>query len=370
MCLPPSTARTFSVNRLRPLVSVIAASTTVALLLASSFAAAQAGDADGDGVPDYIEDATQRNVVALTSGDSFEISSRLESEQFADQFNVFYKAGTFRVSYERAGGSGSSYQLELRSLVEWVDRNGNNRIDENEIANGSSPLGSVAFAGMPVTMNRTENEDGGVINTFAVSSRGGEVSLDVTVAERFMRISPDRVLTPMEVKLNLTVDHVIVSTGASLGLDVRITTGYGRSFRLSDRSWDEDNGFARDETGINVTNVTQADTTTPSTVFFSWSKSASANGLHIPVTASNFSGGSPGTYDVYLAYPMSPAQSAVTLVHDPVLGVDSAAYQGIVNRHPELQGDIVLYVGSLLAMVALVAVTIVVANRRRKKREE
>ena len=191
------------------------------------------------------------------------------------------------------------------------------------------------------------------------------MTLNVTVAERFIRLSSTRVLTPMEVKLDLTVDRVTVSPGASLGLDVRINTT--KRLEYSNRSWDDVNEFAESEAGINVTGGPE---TSPATVFFSWSKSAIADGREIPVTYSNFSTADPNSYEVYLAYPLSGAQSVVRLVHDPVLGVDSAAYKGIVTRPPELQGDLVLYAGSLVAAVLLVALTLVVADRRRKKREE
>src|SRR5207249_37273 len=112
--------------------------------------------------------------------------------------------------------------------------------------------------------------------------------------------------------------------------------------------------FAQGEAGINVTGGPAA---SPATVFFSWSKSAIADGHEIPVSYSNFSTGDPNSYEVYLAYPLAGARSPVTLVHDPVLGVDSAAYKGVVTRPPELQGDLVLYAGSLAAAVILVALT-------------
>jgi len=191
------------------------------------------------------------------------------------------------------------------------------------------------------------------------------MTLNVTVAERFIRLSNHRVLTPMEVKLDLTVDRVTVSPGASLGLDVRINTT--KRLEYGNRSWDDVNAFADGEAGINVTGGPEA---SPATVFFSWSKSAIADGLEIPVSYSNFSTGDPNSYEVYLGYPLTGARFPVRLVHDPVLGVDSAAYKGVVTRPPELQGDLVVYAGSLAAAVILVALTVILADRRRKKREE
>src|SRR5207247_158010 len=83
--------------------------------------------------------------------------------------------------------------------------------------------------------------------------------------------------------------------------------------------------------GINVTGGPVA---SPATVFFSWSKSAIADGLEIPVSYSNFSTGDPNSYEVHLGYPLTGARSPVRLVHDPVLAVDSAAYHGVGPLRP------------------------------------
>ena len=348
--------------RSRRILVAFAASASLALILASSVAVAQSGDSDGDGVPDDIENATQRNVVAVAAGDEFDISSRLASAPYEDHFEVFYKAGNFSVTYERVGGGESSYTLELRNLVEWID-NGSHTFGRNEIVI-ESPLGSGAFSGMPVTKFRADNADGGVVNMFVVRSRTGEVTLNVTVAERFMRLG-DRILTPMEVKLDLVVNRVFVAANASLGLDWRITTDDGWEF--TDRSWDENNGFARDDMAINVTGGPQ---TNSATVFFSWAKSAVADGQSVPVTFLNAGNVTPNASELYLAYPLGAGRASVKLVHDPVLGVDSAAYKGIISRQPPLQGDALVYGISLAAMAVLIGVTIVLANRRRKKREE
>src|SRR6266581_488108 len=365
----PSTRQDGSVLRSRQVVLAAAAAGAAALLIGSTLVVLTLRpavvDSDGDGIPDSVEAATQRTVVAATAGDTFTIRSRLASAPYQDQFEVSYQAGTFFVTYERARGSDSSYQLELRNLVEWVDRNRNNRIDPGETVGVGTTLGTSAFANAPVTKAQVESADGGHVTELSVRSTTVNMTLNVTVAERFIRLSNNRVLTPMEVKLDLTVNRVTVSPGASLGLDVRINTT--KRLEYGNRSWDDVNEFAQGEAGINVTGGPAA---SPATVFFSWSKSAVADGLEIPVSYSNFSTGDLNSYEVYLAYPLTGARSPVTLVHDPVLGVDSAAYEGVVTRPPELQGDLVLYAGSLAAAVILVALTLVVADRRRKKREE
>src|SRR5256712_2539502 len=267
----PSTLEDGSVLRSRQVVLAAAAAGAAALLIGSTLAVLTLRpavvDSDGDGVPDSVEAATQRTVVAATAGDTFTIVSRLASAPYQDQFEVSYKAGTFVVTYERARGSDSAYQLELRNLVEWNDINQNNRIDPGETVGVGTTLGTTAFANAPVTKAQVDSADGGHVTELSIRSTTANMTLNVTVAERFMRLSSTRVLTPMEVKLDLTVDRATLAAGYGPGLDV-------------------------------------------------------------------------------------------------------AAYEGVVARTPELQGDLVLYAASLAAAVFLIALTLIVADRRRKKREE
>src|SRR3989442_13326630 len=109
----------------------------------------------------------------------------------------------------------------MRKIVAWVDRNGTNRIDPDETVGVGKTLGRTAFANAPVTKTQLEIADGGLVTELSIRSTTVNMTLNVTVAERFIRLSNHRVLTPMEVKLDLTVDRVTVTPGASLGLDVR-----------------------------------------------------------------------------------------------------------------------------------------------------
>ncbi len=349
--------------RSRVLVVAFAASAAFTLLLASTVAVAD-GDSDSDGVPDAIESETQRNVVAVAAGDEFDISSRLVNAPAADQFDLTYKAGTFDVWYERAGGGTTGFELEMRNIVEWIDANGNDRLDSGEVR---APF-PVAFGNAQVNHTTVLNADGGRVNFLNVTSNDGQITLNLTVAQRFMRLSAERVLTPMEVKMDITIDHGRQLADANLGIEMRVDTE--NRVEYNNRSWDEDNHFATSPSGEASMNVTGGPAGRAATAFFSWSKKALADGREIPVDVSSWKDPEPNTYDLYLAYRVDSVVPRVRIVHDPTFGVESAAYEDVIHRVPPLQGDTILYGVSLAAIAVLVLGTFILANRRTKKREE
>lgn len=347
--------------RPRRRIWAFALSAAVALTFVSSLALADGHDSDDDTIPDVIEAATQRNVVAVAVEDELSITSRLENPPFVDEFGLTFDGGTFTLSYER-GDVNLQYELELRDLVVFADGNGNGRVDEEEILS-TIALGSAAFEN--VWFNRTivQTADGGRVANFTIQSSNGVIALDLTVAQRFLRLTPDRILTPMEVKLDIQINSPSIQAGQDLALGMRMETE--GDVEYADRSWDELNHFAVDDGGVNVTGGSGE---FPVTLFFSWAKTASADGRNVPVTLTEVSGGS-GSYEMYLIYSLGGLPVS-RLVHDPTFGVRSEAFEGIVSRPPPLQADYLLYGGTLVAMAALVGGTIFLANRRRKKREE
>jgi len=346
-------------------VRIFAATAAFALVLATVIVVRTVTadtDSDGDGVPDAIEQATQRLVTAPRESPSeFLVSSVLASPGLQDLFGVSYKSGTFDVWYASTEGASSEYQLELRNLTEWVDSNGNERIDSGEIR-GNFPLG---WAVPVVRFNRTD-PDGGRVFNFIIKSTGDEVTLNLTIAERFMRIASNRILTPMEMKMGIEINHNLLNPGASVGIEMHLDTeGPEDLFEYSERSWDDVHAFAQGEGAVSVTGGPPDH---PATVFFSWSKRAMADGL--PVNATVVSSEPPAPYVLYVAYPAQGASAArVGIEHDPTLGVESAVYERILTTPPPLQADLVLYAGSLAAVALLLALTILAVNRSRKRGE-
>src|SRR3989449_3408650 len=108
----PSTLEDGSVLRSRQVVLAAAAAGAAALLIRSTLAVLTLrpaeSDSDGDGIPDSVEAATPRNVVAASVGDEVSIVSRPATAPVSDQFQMAYEAGAFFLSSQPARGSDSS----------------------------------------------------------------------------------------------------------------------------------------------------------------------------------------------------------------------------------------------------------------------
>jgi len=339
----------------------IASSAALAVVLASSVAVADGTDSDGDGVPDQLEDATQRTVAASVAGDQFSVSSHLGSGAVEDEFDLSYHAVTFSLWYTQSGGVDSSYELQVANLQTWQDLNGNGRMDPGEVSR-TSTLGPAFTNARVVASNRTD-ADGGVVYTFLVRSNDGNVSLNVTLAQRFERID-DAILSPMEARLDLSVRQGLATSGENLALGFRM--GTYETPHLEDHSWHEAcSCFAADEHEINITASGEG---SASTVFFSWSNKAVAGGTSIPVAFTGPSASNP--YGLTLSYSLGPSAPASTVVQHTTLGVRSAVYEIRRTASPEVRGDLPLFAGTFAAVATLVGVTIVLASRRAKHREE
>ena len=339
----------------------IASSAALAVVLASSVAVADGTDSDGDGVPDQLEDATQRTVATSVAGDQFSVSSHLGSGAVEDEFDLSYHAGTFSLWYTQSGGVDSSYELQVANLQTWQDLNGNGRMDPGEVSR-TTTLGPAFTNARVVASNRTD-ADGGVVYTFLVRSNDGNVSLNVTLAQRFERID-GAILSPMEARLDLSVRQGLATSGENLALGFRM--GTYETPHLEDHSWHEAcSCFAADEHEINITASGEG---SASTVFFSWSNKAVAGGTSIPVAFTGPSASNP--YGLTLSYSLGTSAPASTVVQHTTLGVRSAVYEIRRTASPEVRGDLPLFAGTFAAVATLVGATIVLASRRAKHREE
>ncbi len=325
-------------------------------------------DADGDTIDDGIELATERNVAVATyphvAPYGLTITSQSVGADVNDKFRVRYEAGEFEVEYLPDASSGrveTRYSLEIASVVEWVDNVvPNGQVDAGEIASVLT-LGDSGFGGLRVNVTEYTSADGGNVDEFTIRSAGNRVTLTLVIAQRFLRVSETKVLTPMEAKLDIRVNHTLGSAGARVGLEFAIDIDTDDEMSFANESWDVKHDYSINESWINVTG---GSTASPSTVFFAWSNDATVDGVSARTLVTRPQGTS-GAYRMFAVYPASVSEPTSAL-HVASIGVVSEAFADLIRSVIPL-GDPVLFVSSFVVVAATVGASMIIAKRRRRK---
>lgn len=300
---------------------------------------------------------------------SFHIESTSVNTPVQDEFQITYSDGNFTLVYQRIAGGPitTQYTMSVWGLVEWNDSAGDGQFEEGNAVVAYTPLGPGAFGRYPIEHNATTLPDGVQVNTFQIQSNKGDLTLNLTIADGFVQLPSGQNLTPMEAKLTVEVNHTMVRPDTRLSMQLAMSTD--QRVALENQSWDDQNDFSTDDHAINVTNDAGP---AISSAFFAWSNSASVNNARGTVVPSGpFTNETTGTYDLYLTYPQpAPGSLQLHIVHDPTMGVVSAAYLSSIHPPPPpplgFQGDAVLYAVSLGAIAVFVAGTVLLVRRRRQ----
>lgn len=362
----------FRDRRFRPRVRrwFFAFTAASALVLAAGHAAA--GDEDGDRIDDAFELATQRIVEydpgrgIPASGPAMQLRSYSVGAPTNDRFTVQYRPGEFEVEYVRGSGErlvAISYRMEFHAVVEWRDSNFDGSISRDEVLEWTD-LGSDAFGSIPIVHEQNVNADGGVVHSVWIRSNQNEILLTLTIAERFYRVSADRILTPMEIQLDTAINRPLVNFGARLGLELWVDTDDTVVFE--EDSWSTRNGFSHGESALNVS---AGDEGREASMFFAWadhatvdnrSKYVSHEGPELQVESDE--------HALLLGYPLGDPSWSASVKHTSSLGVVSAAYESQLHPPPPpLDPDPILFGVSLGAVAGVVALTMGLARRRRVK---
>ncbi len=366
--------------RARRSAVVLALSIASVLVLTASVQAAAISGSSHPVLADDVATQARRSIVwvgtPVVSPHAFRINSVSLNAPSPDAFQITYQDGTFTLDYERVEGGGitSHYALTLAGLVEWNGSLGGGPLDESARV-AYTPLGAVGFGALPIVHTQTLTTNGIEADSFLVVSNSEEVKVNLTIAQGFVQLPSGDTLTPMEAKLTFEIDHVMSRPGTRLSLQLNVDTSFGATQRVSldNQSWDDENHFSSDERALNVTNDSGS---SPSSAFFAWSNSATVNGQAGTVdVAGPEVNETAGGRDLYLMYPTGPALAnpfEITVVHDPTIGVVSAAYASILGgvTTPVLpfQADALIYAVSLVAVAALIGGTAILARRRHREK--
>jgi hypothetical protein len=354
--------------------AVLLALSVAAALTLTGVAAVAAGSRNASVAMAGSSTATdiRRNVtwygLPISAPRSLHIESSSVGAPAPDEYQIAYADGNFTLVYQRVAGGPISNQftLSVRGLLEW-----NGLLEDGHPEDGAmayTPLGAGAFGRMPIT-HMSRMAAGGVhVDTFRIQSNQGELAINLTIADGFNVLSPGQTLTPMEAKLTFEINHTMAHSGSNLGLHISLSTN--QRLVLDNRSWDDLNEFSSGDRAVNVTNDAGA---TSSSTFFAWSNLAYVDNHEESVGASDpIRNETTGEYDLYLSYPQTTLSTTqLHIVHDPAMGVVSAAYASQIHPAPgsplPFQGDVVVYAASLAGIAALIAGTAILVRRRRQK---
>lgn len=359
-------------SRQAPSRPLAAFSVSLALLCTAGAAVvAAAARADAPGATP-LANPVQRTVVwggfppPSDSPRGFWVSSTSVDTPVPDSFQISYNQGTFVLDYQKENASYTAARIAVAfdALVEWNDTAGTGEIENDSIL-ATVPLGATGFGDVPVQHVVATLPDGGEIHYFRIPSNSGEVVLNLTIAERFVRLSNTKTLTPMEAELSVEINHVVIHPNARIGLLLSVQTP--GTVRFQNTSWDDDHAFSQGEHSMNVTDASHG---SMSSVFFSWMTQAEVNGRAENVTATGYEAGqtNPGTWELYLGYggDRLPSGASVRVVHDPNLGVVSAAYESFLPITSPLHADYLVYAVTAGSLGAAVVGSVVLAARRRR----
>ncbi|TLZ55248.1 MAG: hypothetical protein E6K17_06190 [Methanobacteriota archaeon] len=317
-----------------------------ATLLVSPMLAMASGDSDGDGIPDDLEAATARNVFVQGSSSGFVIRSRSIGASPEDAFAIAFSDGNFTVQYFpiSSGQATVSYQLAFRRILEVYLENGEWK-EENRT--------ELSWNYASARQSEVRTTDGETEVLYSVTSASRTVTVTVGSTNRFARVGGNRLLSPMEV----TVDVLIrgwnyTRANSQLALQVEINgTGVPRVDETSD---DETAGWAMNESSVKVSSLQDS-------LFFAWDRMATVDGVPTPVDTTPLE---PSPDGVGMSFVYGRGN---VIVHDPKIGAVSNAFWSIWSRPTTTAPafDATIYVLGIAVAAGLVGVTVFLRRRRR-----
>jgi len=332
---------------LTPALRTFALVTTAVLLLSAGVAAASV-DSDRDGIPDDVEASTARSLIVHESPGGFVIRSRSDGAAVEDAYEVGYSEGKFTVEYfpAVAGSESVSYQLEFRRILEVYPEGGEWR----EAGRFDIPTD---YSG--VRESAVPTADGETATVYSMTTASGVFKVILSCAQRFARLDGDRLLSPMEMKMDIEIRGWTYNRSDSrLALQVEIFSASPP--RVDETSVDERAGWATDEAAVTV--ASGADS-----LFFSWDKVATVDSASVPVEVTPLEPSGSG-YEMLFVY----GRGGV-IVHDPKVGAVSNAFWSIWSQsRPTLPAfDATLYVVGIGVAAGLVGATVLLRRRRREE---
>lgn len=323
------------------------------LLISTSFGFVAATDDDGDGVDDEFEESHKRDIEIEFSPGEFQIESHLRDGQIIDEVGLKVKYDidglSVEVSYEENVAMENitereiEFEVEFRSLTEYVDSNMNGLFDEGiDQFIQEVPLNSF----QPVIYSTSTISNDTTLHYIIVNTTDGVFTAHIYFTEEFTIVN-NSFITPTETKVDIEITNFnYIDINSQLALYVKLSSEI--EYEEDNVTDDEESGHSSNEDGVKIQGGEFAG-------IFTWKEQAFVDDVIMDVVANELESDDVNETEqkLLLNYPRGDH-----IYHDPKIGI----VFGLVPTS-NLPFIIIGVVGSLI-VVSAVALILVIRKRR------
>ncbi|MBN2154630.1 MAG: hypothetical protein JW776_01120 [Candidatus Lokiarchaeota archaeon] len=335
------------------------------LISTISFAMADTGendddrDDDRDGVDDDYEEQEEREIEIDVESDKVEINSVSKNKEQEDKFEIDIELSDYieievgfssEVEIETGGSeieeeSEFEFQVKFKKLIEFVDLNGNNIYDGDDVDEFIQEYGLTSFK--PIEYMYEILESGNTLHYVKINTTDDIFVVHVRIVEEF-EIVDGVLVTPMQAKIDIEITNFnYLEVDSQLALYIKLESEF--EYEYESKTHDEDEGWSENEEGVKTKIKGENG-------FFTWADWALVDGVEqtVETTPIGEDDDDPEEERIYFNYVRGDH-----IFHDPKVGFAVLT----ANRINWLTTG--LLIGGTVAVIAIV-VLVVVGVRKRK----
>jgi hypothetical protein len=284
------------------------------------------GDEDNDDVDDEQERYQHRKMEMEFEENRLRIRSDWGQDNYEDEFEILFDIEDgpyFKLEYENnmhTSENELSFEVKIRELIEYIDKNLNGRFDEDDDIVNTYSLERPIFKNLSYQKKLSDNNE--TINLVSTQTEDHVFKMNLYFSNNFSNLN-NQVLTPSELKIDFIIDKFPYEEKDTL-LALRAMLETDHEIELEVESFDEINGFSENESVFNIT-------TTNNGGFFSWAETAIVDGIEKSVnstiniqkeeTITENEKNSNQVTNLYFSYPRGN-----NIFHDPKIGIVSISF--------------------------------------------
>lgn len=325
-------------------------------ILSTSIGVSVASDNDDDGVDDEFEESEKRDIQVEVDTGQIEIQSKLRQGSTVDEIelSVEYKSDGIKieVSYESEvtseNDSESEFEIEfsvlIRKLIEFVDQNSNG-IYEPSIDTMIQEVELNSFQPGVYSTSTISNDT--TLHYFLINTTDGVFAAHLFLVEEFTIVN-ETLITPTALKIDIEIDDFnYLDLNSQLALYVKL--GSDSEYESDEKTEDEEEGYASDESGVITGNSSHVG-------FFTWEENATIDGVSKQVLSSmiEVDDEDESEQKLYLNYPRGNH-----IYHDPKVGIFA-----LTTSQSQLLPIVII--GSILGVLATTGIIYIIIRKRNR----